>query len=168
MINDYGIGADEAEKPIMGQLAHALGNPTGRVEVRVGEDEPIELPATAREAFARVATYLAQADFVAVEPVDSLLTTQQAADLLKVSRPYLISKLLGKEIPFETRSSGSSHRRVKLSDVLRFREERAATVAKEGSPLLSESRAAYLDRMKSQEAPTLAADVREESTASAF
>lgn len=165
MINDYGIGAEQADKPVLGQLAQALDNPTGRVEVRIGEEDPIELPPSAIEAFARVATYLADADFVAVEPLDNLLTTQEVADLLKVSRPYLISKLLGTEIPFETRGPSSSHRRVKLSDVIRYRDERAEIISHEGKSLLRDSRAAYVERMKASQKPARAARAREESTA---
>ncbi|MCH6468409.1 excisionase family DNA-binding protein [Sinomonas terrae] len=55
--------------------------------------------------------------------MDQQLTTQQAADLLGISRPTLIKLLDKHEIPYE-QPSGGRHRRLRLSDVLEYRERR--------------------------------------------
>ncbi len=85
-----------------------------------GERTP--LPASLRQLLLQVAGELLRGNRVSVMPVATELTTQQAADLLNVSRPYLIRLLERGDIPFDRTGT---HRRIKLADVLAYRRQRS-------------------------------------------
>lgn len=86
-----------------------------------GAGEQVELPAHAYEVLRQVVDAMRRGLAVTVVPQAHVLTTQQAADLLGVSRPTVIKLLDGGEIPF---SKAGSHRRVRLEDVLAYRQRR--------------------------------------------
>ncbi|MGW0521751.1 helix-turn-helix domain-containing protein [Crossiella sp. NPDC003009] len=83
----------------------------------------VELPAELYQVLLKVAEALQSGLAVSVSPVSTTLTTQQAAELLGVSRPTVIRLLDGGEIPFER---VGSHRRVLLRDLIDYRERRRA------------------------------------------
>lgn len=87
-----------------------------RVTVEKGDGELV-LPRAAVELFAQVLAFMAAGQGVSVVPANAELTTQQAADLLNVSRPYLIGLLDAGEI--EHRLVGK-HRRVMASSLLSY------------------------------------------------
>jgi excisionase family DNA binding protein len=96
----------------------------------------VELPHPIFEALIQVATAMAHGQGVTVIPRDALLTTQEAADLLGISRPTLVRLLADHEMPYEQRGR---HRRIMLSDLLayqlRMRQERGESLdrmAREG------------------------------------
>lgn len=70
--------------------------------------------------------------------LDAALTTQQAADLLNVSRPYLIKLLETGTIPF---SKTGRHRRIKAEDVFRYKDERDQKRARDLSEMAAEDAA---------------------------
>lgn len=90
--------------------------------------ETIELPSAAAEALLQVVDAMRRGLAVTVAPQDQRLTTQEAADMLGISRSTLVRMLEAGEIPFE---KVRRHRRLFLTDVLEFRERqrRAANEA---------------------------------------
>ncbi|MDR8019422.1 helix-turn-helix domain-containing protein [Nesterenkonia aerolata] len=85
------------------------------------EDDPVEIPQEVYEALLRVVDAMRKGLSVTVSPTSQTLTTQQAADLLGISRPTLIKALDEGQLPY-TRSG--THRRIALTDVLDYRERR--------------------------------------------
>ena len=89
------------------------------LSVVIGDDETaVEVPVDFLGLLAHILAETARGNAVAVSPVEAELTTQQAAQLLNVSRPYLVKLLDERRIPF--RRVGN-RRRVLLDDVMAFK-----------------------------------------------
>lgn len=87
-----------------------------------GEGEHVEMPAAAHAVLLQVLQAMKAGKAVTVAPHSTLLTTQQAADLLGVSRPTVVKLITDGLLPCEI--MGKSRRMVKLDDLLRYREHR--------------------------------------------
>lgn len=83
--------------------------------------ESVPLPKDVLTLLQQLLAILAAGDAAAVVPVHKELTTQQAANLLNVSRQYLVQLLDEGKIPFHRTGT---HRRVYSKDVLEFRARR--------------------------------------------
>lgn len=83
----------------------------------VAEDISVEIYAVLREVF----QHLKDGQAISLIPDDTLLTTQQAAEILNISRPYLYRLLDADEIPFVR---VGTHRKLRLADVETLRERR--------------------------------------------
>lgn len=101
-------------------MAHGKSRGAPRCQL-VGPAGPIPLPESVFYVLERVAEVMAKGDSITVVPVGREVTTQQAADLLNVSRQYLVRLLDEQRIPF--RKTGK-HRRIRIEDVLAYKEKR--------------------------------------------
>ncbi|WP_406398425.1 helix-turn-helix domain-containing protein [Streptomyces uncialis] len=89
-----------------------------RVTVEGGDPEPLTLPREAVELLATLLAHLGAGRSVSVVPQNAELTTQQAADLLNVSRPFLIGLLQAGEIEYRT---VGTHRRILAASLLDYK-----------------------------------------------
>ena len=86
-------------------------------------DEPVVLPAAAVRLLGALLTELAKGNAVTLMPHHAELTTQEAADLLNVSRPYLVGLIESGQLPHH---KVGTHRRVRFSDLITFKRRRDA------------------------------------------
>jgi excisionase family DNA binding protein len=123
------VAAPPEQRAGVAALSRALGgiHPRKRRAPRcqlVGPGgEAIAIPESVFFVLERVAEVMARGDSITVVPVGKELTTQQAADLLNVSRQYLVRLLEEGKLPF-TRTG--MHRRLRIEDVLAFKDKRDA------------------------------------------
>ena len=80
--------------------------------------ERFEMPESLVRYLVHAAEAMRQGRSVALVPEKETLTTQEAADHLAVSRPFLIGLLEKGEIPF---TMTGTHRRVRFADVMTYR-----------------------------------------------
>lgn len=81
--------------------------------------EAIVLPDTVFQLLQQVVHYVGEGKMLYIRN-EEVLTTQEAADMLHVSRPYLIKLLENGEIPF---IKVGKHRRVSINDLLSFKKQ---------------------------------------------
>lgn len=96
-----------------------------------GDVTRIDVPPATLRVLSRVLAMMASQQTFLLYPADTELTTGQAADMLGVSRPYLIARLEAGDLPF--RKVGR-HRRIRMDDVLSYK----ATMQVERKAALSE------------------------------
>ncbi|HEY4455163.1 MAG TPA: helix-turn-helix domain-containing protein [Pseudonocardiaceae bacterium] len=104
--------------------AAGRGRPVSRYFLSGAEPgDRTELPAELYQLLRQVVEALQHGLAVTVVPQTMTMTTQEAADLLGVSRPTLIKLLDEQKIPYER---VGSHRKILLRDLLEYRERRRA------------------------------------------
>jgi excisionase family DNA binding protein len=120
------VEAPIADQPAIRKLEElfsraALG---GLPRPTIGSDaQTIALPDPLFQVISQAVRILAQGDAVSIVPVHKELTTQQAADILNVSRPHLITLLESGQINF---SRTGKHRRVRFGDLMTYKRRRDA------------------------------------------
>lgn len=98
-----------------------LKNKEKSVRIQIGNSEElIEIPLKAFLFLRSILSNMAEGKSMILLPTDSELSTQQAAEILKVSRPHIIKLLEAGKIAH--RKVGS-HRRINLEDLLAYEEE---------------------------------------------
>ena len=98
-----------------------VGSNTQQIDIfdDQGAPHPVCIPRSALRLLVDVLTEIGEGNAVSIIPVHAELTTQEAADVLNVSRPHLIKLLENKEIPFH---KTGTHRPVRYQDVIAYKE----------------------------------------------
>ena len=121
------IAVPEAEAAAVLQLRDFMAaKPAGErhhASLRSPDGHQLEIPNSIYRVLVAAVAAMAQGNAVSIVPVHHELTTQQAAELLGVSRPHLVKLVDAGEIPHH---KTGSHRRIYFEDLMRYRDVRDA------------------------------------------
>jgi excisionase family DNA binding protein len=119
---DTAIPSDEDAKLATEASRVLAKNPGAELKVQVN-NETMVLPRAARHLLSHLLTEMSRGNAVTLIPVHAELTTQEAADYLNVSRPYLIQLLESGKIKYH---KTGTHRRVKFVELEEYRRKTEA------------------------------------------
>jgi excisionase family DNA binding protein len=108
-----------ADDPALAAIEEGLLDGTLRL---AHDGDQQDIPEALRDLLLRGVHELRRGNRVSLLSFGRLLTTQQAAELLGMSRPYLVRLLERDELPYEM---VGTHRRLRLDDVISYRRRRS-------------------------------------------
>lgn len=118
---DDTVVPSEEDSKLAAESSRILASTTarnGELRVRLDDGQTIVLPRGAARLLSHLLTEMGRGNAVTLIPIHAELTTQEAADYLNVSRPFLVRLLENGKIKF--RKVGT-HRRVRFEDLQAFR-----------------------------------------------
>lgn len=121
--NSNVIAAKVEERESLEQLSAILAASLDHLALVNDAGGRVDLPASVAHALIQTVNSLRERCAVMIVPVTRQLTTNQAAQILDISRPHLIQMLERGDIPY---SWTGSHRRIALEDLLAYQHDRRA------------------------------------------
>ncbi|MEO9576748.1 MAG: helix-turn-helix domain-containing protein [Roseobacter sp.] len=94
----------------------------GGLKVSGENGDPVKIAPAVGEIIIELLGHVSNGNMVTLVPVGTMLTTQEAADMLNVSRPHLTKLLKEGQMKFE---EVGKHRRVPLASLMDYREQKA-------------------------------------------
>ncbi len=113
------IQLEEAEA--IAKLAQTLNQETSQIKLVESNGEEVLIPESVRSMLRDIVKKIASGQPIYLIPHNHELTTQEAADILNVSRPFLIKLLDEEEIPY---IKIGKHRRIRFQDLMKYKEKR--------------------------------------------
>lgn len=108
-------------KSQLDRISNKMKRSSKVIEIEIGnQNEHLKIPASAFQYLSSILEYMSQGRAVSVLSVDEELTTQEAADILNVSRPHIVKLSEEGKIPFH---KVGRHRRIKLKDLLAYKKK---------------------------------------------
>jgi excisionase family DNA binding protein len=131
------IGAPERQRQALVRIGKALTlKKPGAARLRGPRGEEMIIPQSLYAVLVQAVKQLMSGRAISIVPVMSALTTQQAAEILNVSRPFLVKLLEEGAIPFHMTGT---HRRVYLKDLLAYKRKRDEKALKVLGRLVAEA-----------------------------
>lgn len=108
-------GGEEQFRALRDLLQHGEATVTG------ANNERQPIPPPVRDVLVRILTHMEEGQAITIIPASHELTSQEAADLLGVSRQYMVRLLEDGKLPFHRTGT---HRRVYFQDLMTYKKER--------------------------------------------
>lgn len=115
------IMAQKQEAESIRQLEHILSLQDSQAKLVGADGKAITIPESVYQVLRQVVHAMALGQAISIAPQEQEMTTQQAADILNVSRPYLIKLLEQGEIPC---IKVGTHRRIRHQDLVTYKQQR--------------------------------------------
>ena len=104
------------------QQAHVIGERMpSQIDREKGQIADVTLSPLMAKTFLELSRLISSGKSFHIMPINTELTTQQAADMLNVSRPYLVKLLETDQIKF---TKTGRHRRIKADDLFAYKDQR--------------------------------------------
>jgi excisionase family DNA binding protein len=111
----------EQETEAIAQLEQIFSLESSQLRLVTSNGEEIAIPESVYSVLGQVVRAMASGKAISIVRHNRELTTQQAANILNVSRPFLVKLLENREIPH---IKVGSHRRILFQDLMIYKEQR--------------------------------------------
>jgi excisionase family DNA binding protein len=121
------VAPSEQDRKVIESFSRALEHVSAdhaQIVVNGKGPERLAVPRPIFEVLKMVADQMGKGRAISVVPTKMLITTQQAADILGVSRQHVVKLITEKELPHEM---VGTHRRIRIEDLIQYKRRREAT-----------------------------------------